>query len=70
MVSRVALLPLPTAKAPERIVPLVSIPNTISDPPWETMVPLPMPPAFDEIGPSVGNRSGLAVVLRYACPLN
>jgi hypothetical protein len=54
MVSRVALLPLPNAKAPERIVPLVSIANTISDPPWETMVPLPMPPAFDEIGPSVG----------------
>jgi hypothetical protein len=45
MVSRVALLPLPTAKAPERIVPLVSVPNTISDPPLETMVPLPVPPA-------------------------
>jgi hypothetical protein len=45
MVSWVALPPLPTAKAPDRIVPLVSIPNTISDPPLETMVPLPVPPA-------------------------
>jgi hypothetical protein len=44
---------------------VVSIPNTISDPTLETMVPLPVPLA-SQLGPSAANRSGLGGGIGYA----